>query len=751
MPKIKTIQTNFSAGVLSPQALGRVDIARYPNAAKVMVNVISRTLGGAKKRYGTQKVEETKHQDKRARLIPYVLNRDTAYMLEMGHNYMRVFKTDGTRVGAPYEITTPYTEAFVADIDYCQAEDTMYVFHSSVPINRLRTFGDAKWDCSAAPFTTTPFAEQGDYPAIALTLSLNTVGTGRTMTAAGAVFLASDVGRAILWNSGIAIITGFTSTTVVTVEVRVIFDSVSIPSGAWNLDSSPQTTLTPSAATPVGASITLTLSADGWRAGDVGKFVLLNSGLAKITAFSSALAVTATIIEELSSAVAVPALAWTLESTVWTAGNGYPRTGALHEQRLIAAGTTKNPQTVWGSRSGEELDFTLGVNDDDAFSFRIAGNNANQPSPISFVVSSAALLLLTYGGEYSMRGGVEKPITPTNVQVKPQGPHGSSKVKPVQVGKETIFVQRALRKLRAMGYKYDEDGYKSPDITTLGEHITETGIVGIAFQQEPDPVLWAHLTNGRLISVTIDRDLDILACNTHETDGSVESVAVMPAGELEQVWLIVRRKLGDGTFKRYVERMRPDWYPIYGTASPDPNIYPPGDEPFSWGFTLDCATTADNASGTAVWTGLGHLEGITVRCLADGVDMPPMVVTSGQITLPRTAKRILVGRMFKPRVELLAPQLGGDGTTIQADAMSTSEFVVRMHNTIGCTVNGDQALPGRINGPAQLDKAPELFTGDKFVSQLGWQKGKSDIVISQDDPFPFHLLATIRSLTVNAG
>ena len=84
-------------------------------------------------------------------------------------------------------------------------------------------------------------------------------GTGRTMTAASAVFLASDVGRAILWNAGVAVITGFTDTQTVTVEVKVIFDSTSIPSGAWNLDASPQTTLTPGAKDPVGTSTSLTL------------------------------------------------------------------------------------------------------------------------------------------------------------------------------------------------------------------------------------------------------------------------------------------------------------------------------------------------------------------------------------------------------------------------------------------------------------------------------------------------------------
>lgn len=753
MPKVKTLQSNFSAGELSPLAAGRVEIARYPHAAKKLSNVISRTLGGAQKRPGSQYIAETKDSTKRSRLIPYIISRDQAYMLEVGDLYLRVFKTDGTQVasgGSPYEIATSYTEAYVADLDYSQGEDTMYLFHSAVYPNRLRTFADAKWDCSAAPFTTTPFSEQGDYPAAILTLSANTVGTGRTITASAAVFMASDVGRAILWNAGIAVITGYTSTTQVTVEVKVVFDSATIPSGSWNLDSSPQTTCTPSAKDPVGASITLTLSAAGWRSSDAGKFVRLNSGLCQITSISSDTIANATVKRALSATVGAPALAWTLESSLWGSVTGYPRTGTMHQQRLVVGGTVKNPQTIAGSRTGEPLDFTKGTNDDDAFVFTI-DTTQDKAGPINYLVSSRDLQALTDGGEFSIRSGVEKPITPTNVQCKPESGHGSSNVKPVKVGKETLFAQRAGRKLRAFGYRYDEDGYKAPDITTLGEHITETGIASMALQQEPDPVVWIALKNGRLISLTLDRDLDIIAWNRHETDGAVESVATVPAGDTEQVWLIVRRKLGDGSIVRYVERLQPTWYPIYGTSSPDPDAFPPADEPFSWGFTLDCAVTQDDAVGKTTWTGLDHLEGKTVRCLADGVDMGEFTVTGGQITIQRAAKRVLIGLWFAPIVELLRPELQlGEGTS-QASAMSTSEFVIRVHNTIGVLVGGEQVIPGRITGPSQLDYAPTLYTGDKGCTLTGWEKGDSPVVITQDAPFPFHLLATIRTLTVNGG
>lgn len=847
MPKAEILQTNFSSGELSPRAAGRVDIARYPNAAKKLCNVISRTLGGAEKRPGTEFITAAKHADKKARLVPYIFSRDQAYIVEMGENYLRVFKPDGTQVGGfatPYEIATPYNEAAVQEMDYCQGEDTMYLFHGDVFPNRLRCFADNKWDCANAPFTTTPFAELGHKPAANLTLSSNTIGTGRTMTADASVFLEGDVGRAILQSAGIAVIMAYTSGTVVTVEVKSLFDSTSIATGTWELDSSPQVAIVPQdlnndgKADAVGAEITLTvtstvqestgsaknieeishggpgwnvvtvkITAHGYKTGDkvliegntpkayngtkvitvtdanhfryplaytppavslgtakrvssttkpdieafrtedVGKFIRMNGGLVKITSFVTAKQVKGEIIQEMTAPVSAPPMAWTLEAEVWNATNGYPRTGTLHEQRLIAAANEKKQQTIWGSRTGEPLDFTLGVNDDDAFSFTIGSDEATQ---VAYVSSARNLVVLSYNGEYTMQGGIEKPITPTNVQIKPHTPHGCATVRPVQVGRESVFVQRAGRKLRAMGYHYEEDGYKAPDLTTLAEHITATGVVSMALQQEPDPVVWAVLTNGRLVSVTLDRELDVIAWNSHEIDGAVESVATIPAGDTEQVWLIIRR-LVDGNIVRYIERFQPSWYPIYGTTMPDADDFPPADEPFNWGFQLDCAVTQDYAAGKATWSGLGHLEGHTVRCLADGVDMGEFTVTAGAITLPRTAKRVLVGLMFKPVIELLTPEIGTQTGSSASSAYSVNQIGLRVINTLGATINGGLVIPGRTIGPDLLDKPPELFSGIKYESGYGWEKGEISTVISQDAPFPFHILSVVRSITVNGG
>lgn len=822
MPRLTLQTTNFTAGEISPRMVGRTDIDRYVNAAALILNAYPVIHGGVKRRGGTRYVATTKTSAKKSRLIPFVFSRDDAYMLEVGDQYLRVFKAGGVNLAT--EVSTPYTEAVLSEIDYVQGEDTMFIAHPSVPIQRLRRFGNTSWDLSAAPFVTAPFDEQGHAPAANITLSAPTVGAGRTATASAGVFLPSDVGRNLASGAGVGLVVGYTSATVVTIDITIAFAGTALASGAWSLDVSPQAIVKPAAKDPVGSSIDLTgalsraaditlsaktgaitvtasaavfaagdvgktiyadngvaaitaftdtthvnatTSADFastayarggygitdsvWRAEDVGKFVRINGGLCKITAFTSASLVKATIITALTSIVASPPLAWSLESTVWSAANGYPRTVTLHEQRLVAAGSAKFPQTIWGSRTGEYLDFTKGTNDNEGYSFTIANDEVN---PISYLVSLRNLVAHTYGGEFSLQGGVEKPITPTNVRIRSESGHGSRTVRPVTIGKESVFVQRAGHKLRSMGYRYDFDGYAAPDLTVLAEHITEGGgVVSMAYQQEPDLLLWAARGDGALLSCTLDRDQSVTGWARHYTDGAVESVATIPNGDREETWLVVRR-IVNGATVRYVEIIDETFAPLLPAAA-DPNAFPPIAAADVYGYTVDCGASFDNASGQTVCA-VPHLIGKEVDILADGAVQPRQTVpASGNVTLVRSAKRTLIGLPFTTEVQLLTPEVGTATGTAQGNSMRTAELTLRLLNTLGAKVRdadgNEQVVPFREFGPAVLDQPPKPFTGLVRVELLGWDRGKSQVTIVQDQPLPMHLLSAIRKFTTNDG
>lgn len=817
MPRLSLHQTNFTAGELSPRMYGRTDIDRYNNAAKTLENAHPVIHGGAVRRAGTRFAQETKTSAKRSRVIEFIFSKDLAYMLEFGDYYVRMYSPNGVYLGV--ELVTLYSEAMLADIDYAQGADTMFLFHPSVPPQRLRRFTNASWDLSAVPFTVQPFDEIGISPATTLTLSALT-GTV-TATASASAFLPSDVGRNIVALAGIGMITGYTSATVVTVAVSNAFLSLSLTSGNWNMDVSPQGFIKPTAKDPAGSvisvfgsvtraatltltaktgAITINASASVFVAGDtgkilygdsgqvtltyvsatqctgttttdflllsypqgawgiteslfrttddIGKFIRVNGGLLKLTAFVSASQATATIITAMSSIVASPPLAWTLESSVWNAANGYPRTGTLHEQRLWCAGSTKYPQTIWGSRTALYYDFTKGTADSDACIFTISSDEIN---PISYLASNRTMLIHTYGGELSMAGGQEKPITPTNVQIKPQTGYGSKIVRPLVVGKESIFVQRSGRKVRAMSYAFQIDGYQAPDLTVLAEHITAAGVVSMAYQQDPDQMLWLVLGDGALISCTLDRDQQVNGWARHYTEGAFESVATIPIGTQDQIWVIVRRTV-NGVTKRYVEYFDNTFQPIYPVAL-DPLAMPPLATVLTYGCTTDCSLVIDNATGQTTFTGLGFLEGKTVDIVADGSAMMPLVVTGGAITLPRPSKRTLIGLHFKSTIKLLTPEVGTGTGTAQGNSMSAREITMRFKDTLGAEVmDGEgraQEVPFRHLTTGVLDKAPPLYSGLVRIEMLGWERGRSEISIIQNQPLPMQLLSVVRKLTVN--
>lgn len=750
MPRLTIQQNDFSGGEISPRLHARTDVPKRGTGLKKGVNGYAVVHGGWKRRGGSRYFKAAKFAAQRNRLIPFVYSRDAAYMLEFGNNYLRVFKAGG--VDLAVELVTPYTEAMLNDIDFAQGADTMFLFHPSVPIQRLRRFSDSYFDLSAAPFVATPFDEQGHALAANLTLSASTVGAGRTVTASAGVFLNSDVGRSLLCSAGLATVTGYTSATSITVTIIIAFPSTALASGTWSLDISPQSTMTPSAVGPVGATITLTASApvDAWRAVDVGKFVEIDGGLVQITSFTSSTVVNAVVRKVMNAAAAAPPLSWSLESDVWTAANGYPRTGTLHQQRLVVGGSTKYPQTVWGSKPAEYLDFTGGTADDDSFTFTIAADEIN---PISYLTSIQELVAHTYGGEFSLKGGVEKPITPTNVRITPESPHGSLGVRPLLVGRESLFVQRAGRKLRSMGYNAETDGFRSPDLTVLAEHITAPGtITSMTFQQEPDMLIWATRSDGAVLTCTFDRDQQVAGWDPHYTEGAVESIASIPNGNTEEVWWTVRRTV-NGSTVRYVEILNDDFQPLLPSA-PDPLAFPPAADPIVYGYTVDSGLAFDNVAGQTTFA-VPHLIGCTVDIVADGSVMPSQVVPgSGNVTITRPSFRTLIGLHFESEMGLLTPEVGTGTGTAQGNSMRTSEVTVSLLNTLGCAVyDGDgrlvQDLSFKQFGPDVLNQAPMPFTGLKRAEKLGWERGRDELSIVQRLPLPLHVRAVIRKYQVN--
>lgn len=535
-------------------------------------------------------------------------------------------------------------------------------------------------------------------------------------------FFPADVGRDIIAGGGVGTITSYTDDETVTVEIKAVFPAAEWDADTWAILGTPMTTCTPSAKEPAGGPCTLTLGAAGWRAEDAGKFVRINGGLVKIDSITSASAAAGTIIQELTSEVAAPRFAWSLEGSVWGDPYGWPRCGTLFEQRLWLAGSPGFPQMVWGSVIGEYFDFSLGTLDDEAMAYMLASGELN---PILHLANSSGLVALTTGGEFSIRGGQDRALTPTNIKVTDQSNYGCSHVPPERIGAEIFFAQRAGRKVRALSLnQYDGEQYIAPDMAVLAEHVTESGVADMTYQQEPESLLWLVRNDGQLAVLTADRDQEVFAWTRQTTQGNFEAVEAVPSAEGDRVFVVVARTIGGQTV-RYVEMLDPE-------------------------LLTDSAITGTSSGGATTWGGLGHLEGRTVNVKGDGVVLENRTVEGGSITIERPARRIEIGLNYVTEVLTLTPEFMGGSGSSQGHQLSVHEVKVRLHETIGCAINL-QTLPFRKFGSGVLDQPPAPFSGDKKAGNLGWADGVSQTLIQQLQPYPFHLLSVVMKMTANEG
>ncbi|KKM71361.1 hypothetical protein LCGC14_1431350, partial [marine sediment metagenome] len=400
MPRTQKIFTSFTTGEISPRLTSRIDFAKYINGCETLENYTILPQGGVTRRPGLRFVEEVKDSSKAVRVETFQFSVTDAYVLEIGEKYIRFYK-DQARLssgGSPVEVTTPYLEADLFDLHFAQSADIMYIAHKDYAPRKLSRTSDTAWVFSTITFDPGPsFVDNTDLGE-QVTIAAIT-GTGITVTpdSTEALFLAADVGRNLVSGAGrgtiISINTGASPDTV-DMDIIADFPGTTLLVNEWELTDSPQAQLTASAALPVGNNTTLTLNANGWRSADVGKFVKVNNGLLKITAFTSVTVVRAEIITLLDSTTAAAAGTWTLEVESWTATRGFPAAIGFFEQRLLYARTDTQPQTIWGSVTDDFENFAAGTADDDALDFTLTGQN-----PIRWLSPKSTLSVGTFGGE----------------------------------------------------------------------------------------------------------------------------------------------------------------------------------------------------------------------------------------------------------------------------------------------------------------------------------------------------------------
>jgi hypothetical protein len=749
MSKASPIQTSFNSGELSPSMDGRVDLGKYASGCKRLQNFIPMVQGPARRRSGTRFVNEVKNSAARTWLIRFEFSETQAYILEFGNQYIRFYINHAQVLsgGSTYEISSPYTTADLSNpngtlrLRFVQSGDVVYFVHPSYPPYKLSRFAPTNWTMAPVSFSGGPFQDIDPDETISVYASAAT-GTV-TLTASGNIFSASDVGSLFLieaqdgggiipWESQKdfgADVNPFGQRRRSDGKLYICATNAAPAAGNSFYTGSTRPTHTSGtfrdgSGTITGTSLNGTIGVD-WT------YESLDFGTVRITGFTNATTVTAVVEKTLPFNVVTasfPSRRWAFSR--WSVARGYPSQVAFFRERLaFGTGQTIDMSVAADFENFSSRNTSGEVSADMAIAIEISSDTVNN---VEWLAPSDGLLIGTTGGEFVL-GEVttDEPLGPGNVKVTQQSLFGSRSVIPSQIGDVLLFVQRSGKKVRELQYEFASNGYKSTDVTVLADHITEGGIVDIAYQQEPHSILWACRTDGLLLGFTYNREQDVLGWHRHPIGGNgiVECLEHIPNpnGTQDDLWMIVRRTI-NGQTKRYIEYLEVDFTQ---------------DNTLPQAFFVDSGLSY-NGAATSTLSGLGHLEGQTVQVLVNGASHPDRVVTSGAISLQVPATTASVGLGYQSVLQTMRIEAGAQDGTAQGKTKRINKVVVRFLATLGAKAGPDTGTLDQIEfrgGSDPMNQPPPLFTGDKLVEWPGGYDFDGYVTVVQDQPLPMTVIA----------
>ena len=475
-------------------------------------------------------------------------------------------------------------------------------------------------------------------------------------------------------------------------------------------------TITPSA---VDGNITITAGGSVFTSSHVNQFVEANDGMgrARITRFVSGTSVEAVVEIPLFNTTAIASGGTFLDTGYedsFSTSKGFPRTCTFHEGRLYFGGVKSRPNTIFASRVARFFDFNPGeALDDDSIELTISTDSTNA---ITGLFSGRDLQIFTKGGEFFLPQSTLDPITPTNVVVNGATRRGSKEgIKPVGAESGTLFIQRAGKSLREFLFSDVELSYISNNISLLSSHLlkspSDMALRKATSTTDGDLLLIVNETDGSLATYSILRGQNVIAPSLSTTDGEFVNVGV----DVDQIYFTVKRTISSAD-KYYVECFNDD------NTTDSAKLYSGGSKP-----------------STTTVTGLSHLEGKTVKVIADDQMQLDKTVSSGQITLDAVPTTYVeIGLNYTPTIKTLPVEL----------KLSSGNIVAQKKRIVEATANLYLSQNLTLNGNDLLFVAGDFFTGKKRKKPMLGYDRDGQMTFSQSAPLFFTLLGVEYKVSV---
>ena len=552
------------------------------------------------------------------------------------------------------EVPTPWSESNLFKIRARQSGDVIFIACKGIPQKRIERRGTNTWSVVDYVANLGPFRVGNTTP---ITLAPSALNGDITLTASSATFKSTNVGGLFAIDStGQAVSKVITATDVYSDPIRVtgigtgrVF-AITI-TGTWVATVTLQRSVgAPGAWTDVASyttnqSTTLNDTLDNqiiyyriavkpasYTSGTINAGLAYSAGtirgIARVTGYVSDLVVNAVVVKDFGALTATTD--W-MEGA-WSSRRGYPSAVGIHEGRVWWAGADK----INGSVSDDFANFDDSVVGDSGTISRSIG--IGPVDTINWLLESQQLLMGGQGAELICRSSsLGEPLSPTNFNIKEVTSRGSLGVDAVKVDTSAMFVDRSGSRVYELAYDNIGTTYTAMDLTAIVPEIGQSGITRIAVQRRADTRVHYIRTDGTVALLVYDKAEDVKAWVPVETDGVVEDVLVLPGDEEDKVYYSVARVV-NGLTVRFFEKWAKQSECVGGTLNKQADAF----------ITY---------SGVATVTiPVGHLEGKSVVCWADGVDKGIFTVSGGSVTLPSAVTNAVVGLAYRARYRSVKSQ-----------------------------------------------------------------------------------------------
>lgn len=569
-------QRSFSGGELSPSLYSRVDTVKYTTGLRTCRNTFVKKDGGATNRSGTTYVAEVSDSTKVVRLIPFIFNSDQTYVLEFGDQYMRAIR-NGAQIVESAKVISNVTQANPAVVttgthSYSNGDEVFINAVGGMTELNNRNFkianktattfelqfmnGDNVDSTSFAAYTTGGTSQKVfeiTTPYLEADLStLNFVQSADIITIVHPTYAPRELARSghttwtlttITFAPGIAAPANPTSTDVGTGGDTYVITTIAEDTLEESLPSAETET-----ATVATSGSPDTISWDVVSGAQEYNVYKESNGIFGLIGVAGGLTFIDNGIE--ADTLETPPIT----RNPFSGSNNFPSAVAYIQQRLSFANTNNDPEKTFMSQSGKFKNFTIRspLQADDSVTFTMVGRQVNE---VRHLLDIGKMISFTSGGEWSIDGDQAGIIRPTDINLRQFGYNGSSELRPLVIGSTALFVQARGTSIRDIGFDFEVDGYRGNDLTAFSGHLFENvTMVDWDYQQIPNSIIWVVRSDGVLLGLTHIREQQIVAWHRHDFGGDVENVVVIPNGDEDSVYIVVKRTI-NGSDLRYIERL----------------------------------------------------------------------------------------------------------------------------------------------------------------------------------------------------